>query len=206
MKLFLRDDEEKILEVRKTPLVLVGPAILVFVLIAAPLFLLVPLLSIKILGKVVIILSYLAAVLYGLSSYLRWRGTKLVITNQRVFDFERRSFFDQTVSEANYKDLREIYYRIQGPINTLFRLGTLTLETPSSHNLELSRILHPEKTAEIIMKRRETDQNQAGDNFSKIVDEFKRLTSVEKRALLFELKRQIQQDQSAFSKDDIYES
>jgi membrane protein YdbS with pleckstrin-like domain len=70
-----------------------------------------------------------------LRAVVLWRKNILVITNQRVIYFQQRGLFDQIAIEVGYEKIQDIRYSIQGIVQTMYKIGTITLQTAGSTNV-----------------------------------------------------------------------
>ena len=70
-----------------------------------------------------------------LRSVVLWRKNILLITNQRVIYYQQRGLFDQIATEVGYEKIQDIRYSIKGIVQTMYKIGTITLQTAGSTNV-----------------------------------------------------------------------
>jgi membrane protein YdbS with pleckstrin-like domain len=58
-----------------------------------------------------------------------WRRNKVIITNQHIVDVDQIGLFNQTVSTLRLEEIQDISASIKGPMQTLFRYGTIIVQT-----------------------------------------------------------------------------
>jgi len=165
-RLGLKDDESLLAVVRAAPVTLLLPGILIAALILAPFFFLVPLLRLELLGKIIIGLSWTLGLLFGLRGLIKWRMTILAVTERRVIVIRQSGFFDRHVTEIPFSRIQEVAYRVSGVGATLFRYGTLLIESAGSDEpLAMERIQHPARLQDLIteLQGREGERGGFGD-------------------------------------------
>jgi hypothetical protein len=101
------------------------------------------------------IILFFIVFLSGLIALIRksycWTRTVLVVTDKRVIDLEQKGFFDKVVTEATYKQIDEVTYRIKGFIPTIFRYGKVSLHLGgSAADIEFSAIQQPSRVHDLI--------------------------------------------------------
>lgn len=79
-------------------------------------------------GQIAVGAGYSLGVLLLIRLGIFWRGTKMVITNRRVFDIYQRSLFDRQTTQVRLKDIDEVEGEITGFWGTILRLGKLRIE------------------------------------------------------------------------------
>lgn len=150
-RLGLKDDESLLAVVRAAPVTLVLPGILIIALVLAPFFFLVPLLRLELLGKILIGLSEFLGLFFGARGLVKWRMTLLAATERRVIVVRQGGFFDRHVVEMPYSRIQEVAYRVSGMGATLFRYGTLLIESAGSDEpLAMERVPHPARIQDLI--------------------------------------------------------
>lgn len=124
----------------------------------------------------------------------------MVITSERVIDISRNSWFDEIISSASYKDIKDIFVRRRGILANIFNYGNLTVETKSEQVLlELERTAHPLRLQGIIVdageryrRQRNLSNRQAVyDSFIKIIPNLNIEEIEEIRHLLNETQKEI---------------
>lgn len=134
MSIILRENENKIKEVRQHGIFLI-PAIIVWVVCSAG--------AVYVNGKFFAVVAVLGALLVA-RRIIVWRRTVLTLTNERVICEVRHGLFSAMVIEILVADILEISYERQGIIAALFRYGDLILKTASDTTHVFERIPHPE--------------------------------------------------------------
>jgi len=150
-RLGLKDDESLLAVVRAAPVTLILPGILIAFLVLAPFFFLVPLLRLELLGKILIGLSEFLGLFFGARGFVKWRMTLLAATERRVIVVRQGGFFDRHVVEMPYSRIQEVAYRVSGMGATIFRYGTLLIESAGSDEpLAMERVPHPARIQDLI--------------------------------------------------------
>jgi len=165
-RLGLKDDESLLSVVRAAPITLLLPGILIAALLLAPFFFLVPLLRLELLGKILIGLSWSLGLFFGLRMTVKWRLTILAVTERRVIVVRQNGFFDRHVVELPFSRIQEVAYRVSGMGATLFRYGTLLIESAGSDEpLAMERVPHPARLQDLIteLQGREGEKGGFGD-------------------------------------------
>ncbi len=86
------------------------------------------------------------AAFYVLRLIFLYKHNKLLVTNQRVVDFERVSFFEQFVSEYNLSQIKEVEAVVRGVWPRVFRYGGLRLKLYQEvAPFEVYKVGHPLK-------------------------------------------------------------
>lgn len=153
-RLGLKDDESLLAAARAAPVTLALSALLIAVLLAAPLFFLVPLLRLQTLGYVIIGVSLFLGAFFGLRGWIKWRGSLLAVTERRLIIVRQNGFFERQVTEIPYAKVHEISYRVRGLFATMFRYGTLLIESAGSEApLEMRRVPRPAALQDLIAEQ-----------------------------------------------------
>lgn len=149
----LQAQEQIILATRQYLPSLAGRLLLSAGLVLLPCFLLVPLINWRpwgwwLLGGLVI----LALLVVG-RTWRRWRGTMLVITNQRVVDIDQRGVWERVVSEAPLERVSDVHFSQRGLAGTLLRYGTVEYTiTPGGTKIVSTPLRDPQKVGQIMMQ------------------------------------------------------
>lgn len=89
-----------------------------------------------------------------LRTIVLWRRNILVITNQRVMYFQQLGLFDHTATEVGYDKIQDIRYTIKGIVNTMYHIGTITLQTAGMTNvISADRLQHPMQVQRLIAEQ-----------------------------------------------------
>lgn len=146
----LKDTENVTCIVRRHPATLAPSLVLGAALIIMPFFFLFPLFRIGIIG----VLIFLAAVLIGVvlagRAVIIWDSDVLIVTSLRIVDVDQRGMFARFVTEIPVTAIRDAAWRRRGIADTLFGMGTLTIQGQSAEPLEVRRVGHPERLHELI--------------------------------------------------------
>jgi membrane protein YdbS with pleckstrin-like domain len=165
-RLGLKDDESLLAVVRAAPVTLVLPGILILALVLGPFFFMVPLLRLELLGKIILFLLEGLGLLLGARFLIKWRMTLLAVTERRVIVIRQNGFFDRHVTELPFSRIQEVAYRVSGMGATIFRYGTLLIESAGSDEpLAMERIPHPARIQDLIteLQGREGEKGGFGD-------------------------------------------
>lgn len=148
---FLKDDEQLVMIVRSNPIAFFWSFLISLIFLLIPFLVMVPLFKIGAAGMGVFWVSVLIGVILLLRVLVKAYFNSLVITDQRVVDWDQRGLFDRVISEADYDKIQDISYRIKGPISTLFRFGTLQIQTAGAVLvLELNYVRDPQKIQSLL--------------------------------------------------------
>lgn len=81
----------------------------------------------------------------------------LVVTNQRLIDYDQPSLLKREVSEIELANIQDVTYSISGFFQTLFNVGTVKVETSSrSSVVEITYIHHPAALQSLIVETKRT--------------------------------------------------
>lgn len=162
-RLGLKDDESLLAVARAAPVTLVPPGLLFGALILAPFFFLVPLLRLELLGKILIGLSEFLGVFFAARGLVKWRMSILAVTERRVIIVRQGGFFDRHVTELPFSRIQEVAYRVNGMGATIFRYGTLIVESAGSDKpLVMERVPHPARLQDLITELQGRDGERGG--------------------------------------------
>jgi hypothetical protein len=193
----LHSNEEVVNTVRAQRARMVFPSALCFLLLAAPLYLTSVLFSVRYVGMPLFYLSLASGLLYGARAWVRYRGTFLIITNQRVIDVDRRGFFDKIVSEVPYESLSDVSYRSRGVWETLTGAGTITFQMiGGKENIAFPRLGDPSAVHKQVMELRITHARgtpAVSDPVEDVMNSMQTLSPTERRALLATMKRTVKE-------------
>ena len=151
-KLFQLKPEEEILEVVHETIVPSLPKFLGLLLwLVVPFFLLFPLFALGPFGVIIFILLVASAVLAIIKAFLVWSRTVFVITDRRIIDIDQKGFFDREVTEASFRKIDEVSYRVKGVVATIFRYGSVRLHMRgSSADIEFLHVSRPARVHDLI--------------------------------------------------------
>lgn len=172
------------------------------VLIAAPFFFMVPLFAMGIPGAVTFVAIVMVGVAYAARAFHVWYWNAFVITNFRVVDIDQRGLFNRTVSEATYDKIQDVSYHVTGIIGTLFRLGTLVIQTAgTTTNLELPALHDPKDVHHLITATLQSFQSHLrggarSEKVAHLLEAASDLSDAEARAFLVALQEAVAQPPS----------
>jgi membrane protein YdbS with pleckstrin-like domain len=148
----LRNQEVIKETVRAHPIKIAVPIIFASLLIGLDFFMLFPLFRLGYFGVAIFGLMLVFAALVAVWSYVRWRSTLFIITNQRVIDVDRVGLFRWEVSDINYNNIADISYKIVGALETILKAGDVVVTTQSgSHTIQAIFVPDPGGVRETIM-------------------------------------------------------
>jgi|GEM_PF-936380 uncharacterized membrane protein YdbT with pleckstrin-like domain len=147
----LKDDEQVLHVVRNYWLVYLPPFLLGFLLIAAALFLMLPLFSLGLPGLVLFFTSVLVGIYYGVRTLVIWYWNVFIITTFRIVDVNQSGFFRRSVAEAAYDKVQDVTYGIDGLCRSLLNFGAVHLETAGGGAaLDLADVHDPKEVNHLI--------------------------------------------------------
>jgi len=210
----LHSDEEVKSVVRQYTASLILPFAIAAVLISGAFYLLVPLWGLRlwnwdlhVVGQAIFGAVLFVALIIALRAYVLWRGTMLVITNQRIIDVDRRGFFDRIVSEVPYESLSDVSYRSKGLIEMTAGIGTITFQLYSGNeNVSFHRLINPARLHKQILELRVAYLRGApvvNDPVEGMLNKVGKLSPTEQRALLAGLKRTVPRRAAKAPEQDI---
>lgn len=149
----LRDGEEVLAEVHRAPLSFLGTLVWTGLFLLGPFFLLFPLLRLGAVG----VMLFTGGITFGVLLLVRLlfllERNMLRITNQRLIDIDQHGFFRKTVSETPLDKVEDVSFSIGGVRQTVFRFGTVHIETAGSQaNVEVRNVAQPESVHAAIME------------------------------------------------------
>ncbi len=127
--------------------------ILAFIIILLPFFFLYPLFRMGGWGIFFFFLMLLVGVFYALRQSIIYFMNGLVITRDRIIDFDQKGLFNRVVSESSYGKIQDISFKIKGIWQTVFNYGDIEIQTAASQaNLEIKDVAEPQKIQDLIVK------------------------------------------------------
>lgn len=164
----VKEGEEVLALIRRTPLVVIGPTLLIVFLIVAPFFFLYPLLKFGAVGVLGVVVSILIGVFVGLRTLWVHQLNAFILTATRIVDVDQRGFFHRVVSETTFDKVQDVSYIIKGIAATLFRYGSVVVQTAgTAANLELNGVRRPQRVQELILKlQRDATSGKPEDQLS----------------------------------------
>lgn len=97
------------------------------------------------------ILWMLVTLSYILYRIFLWYLDSFIITSHRVIDIDQTGLFHRQVSETPIDRIQDITYRIAGPMQTLFNVGTVMVQTGgATDTIEMSYVSQPQHMQEYL--------------------------------------------------------
>lgn len=147
----IQSGEEIVAIVKRHPVALVGPMSLYGLLLILDFFFMPWLLRQSVWGGIVFGALLVVCAVGLWRSFFIWSLNAFVLTNERLLDFDQRGFFYRVVSATSYNKIQDVSYSTKGIWQSLFRIGTIHVQTAGSQaNLELYSVAQPEKAVEQI--------------------------------------------------------
>lgn len=193
----MKEGESVLRIVRHYWLTYVPRGLLAFLLVAAPFFFLIPLVSLRFWGLMAFAVSVFVGMLFGARMLFEWYWNAFVITTRRVIDIDQKGFFSRTVSEAPYERVQDVSFTIHGVVSTLLRFGTIVIQTAGTHvNLELTRVRNPKDVHHLITEtasalQAESNGGIRSQKVAHLLDTAADLSDSEARAFLVALQEAV---------------
>ncbi|MEA3248863.1 MAG: PH domain-containing protein [Patescibacteria group bacterium] len=193
----MKDGESILRIVRHFGLTYLPKGLLAFVLVAAPFFFLIPLVSLHTWGLLAFAISVFVGLIFGARLFMEWYWNAFVITTRRVIDIDQKGFFHRTVSEAPYEKVQDVSFSISGMAGTVLRYGTIVLQTAGAQiNLELTRVRNPKEVHHLITETASALQSESNggvrsQKVAHLLDTAADLTDSEARAFLVALQEAV---------------
>jgi len=157
----LNTDEEVKDFVRPFGLVYFWWWLLVFVLIFGDLFYMFYLLDFGVLGAIIFWAVLILGIFALIKTLIVWRLTAVVITTERVVDFDQHSLFVRQISETLFTNIQDITMEQNGFWATVLKFGTIKIQTAGATNvLELQHIRNPRQVQELLVDLNSTSKHQ----------------------------------------------
>ncbi|MDO8463482.1 MAG: PH domain-containing protein [bacterium] len=161
-RLALRDGEVVRATIRRSKLVPAPTALIGGSLIVLAFFLIVPLLSSRPFGLIGFVLLLATGVVLFIRAWWFWYRTVLMVTDLRVIDLDQVGVFHRVIAEARFDRIDDLALEIKGIIATIFRLGTIQIQTAGASALiELRNLPHPEHVHEMLSALQHDAQHRA---------------------------------------------
>lgn len=174
----LKDAENVTSIVRRHPATLVPSMMLGGLLIILPFFFLFPLFRIGLVGVLVFLCSVIFGVVIAARSVIIWDADVLIVTTTRIVDVDQRGVFSRFVTEIPMTAIRDVSWRRRGMADTVFRMGTLTVQGQSAEPLEVKRVGHPERLHELISDARHSTSPKRTDLAPEVRDRMKKIMTM----------------------------
>lgn len=149
----VREDEEVRQIIRANPVRYWLPIVFAFIFIVGPFFFLYPLMKFQVWGLIGFCAALLIGIILSFRTWFLWYRNMLIITNQRLIDIDQKKMFHRIVSEVYYNNIQDVSFAIKGILPTLFRFGTLVVQTAANNEtIEFDGIRRPERLQAVIVK------------------------------------------------------
>lgn len=128
-------------------------------------------------GQVFYVLVWFLGVYIILYGTLFSRSNYLVVTSDRIFDIQRDSLFNETISTLHFIDLSDIVITQKGIFSLMFNYGVLTLHPKEGEfSFEIERVPEPARVQNLLIERRE--HARLGRSLQEKNEVFKRLVKL----------------------------
>lgn len=146
----LKDGEKMKTIVRRHPVTFVPGLGAALLLIVLPFFFLFPLFSWGAIGFAVFILAVVGGIIWAIRTLLLWDADVLIVSTLRLVDVDQKGIFSRFVTEVPFASIQDASWQRHGMIDTLFRVGTLSIQTGATTTMTVRRVAHPELLHELI--------------------------------------------------------
>ncbi|MFA6587829.1 MAG: PH domain-containing protein [Patescibacteria group bacterium] len=163
----VKEEEEVLAVIKRSPIVSFFPTLISVILIIAPFFFLYLLLRWGWVGSLIFGLLFIIGL--GLAFRTLWLHhlNAFIITKDRVIDVDQKGLFHKVVSEAAFNKIQDISYSVKGVFATIFQFGTIIIQTAGSNvNLELNGVRSPVKVQDLLVKLQNQATKQTEDKLS----------------------------------------
>ncbi len=148
----LQDGERLILVVHPTLLIQAWRIAAVAVLFFAPIFFLYPLFGWPFYGLLIFWLLLSWSIIWGLKIFIKWRGTVLLVTSQRLILSKKKKLFDRLVSSLTFDQISDISLRQKGLWSSLGGYSTLSyVSIPTQKRLHFAGVRRAEAVVQVIL-------------------------------------------------------
>lgn len=93
----------------------------------------------------------LAALAFGYR-FLGWYFSVYIITDERLVQIRQKGFFNRSVQDISHSRVQSVQYEVKGVQATLFKFGTIAVQTYAGPVLTLTFIHRPEEVQEHLNK------------------------------------------------------
>jgi len=163
----LRDGEELLTVVRRSPVAHLLGWIIGTLLIIAGFFFLYPLIHQGVWGRIVFAFLLIVGVIVLVRTIILHRMNVFVLTSERVIDIDQQGMFSRVVSECLYQNIQEMSFSVTGVLGTLAHVGTLMVHTAGDRaDLHISGIKDPQRVQELISKVQKHAATQGSKDMS----------------------------------------
>lgn len=151
MKFTLQPDETLELDLSTAYVIWLPKFITSAILILLPFLFLFPLFYEGVVGIAVFSIVLAFGLWCGSRTWIRYRGTRLIVTSLRVIAFKQAGFFESLTREIPIDAIESVSARTKGFFSTVFRYGKLRIETRGqSKGLVFGPLFRPSQVQEFI--------------------------------------------------------
>lgn len=154
--------------IRRYPLSFFREIFIIVLMILAPFFFLYLLFHQGWWGIALFFLVLFIGLLLGFRLLVIYYLNGVMITNQRLIDFDQKGFFSRTISETSLDKIQDITIEVKGPWQTIFSYGSIVIQTAATTtNLELKGVKGPNQVQDLITKaQKQFSSKETVDNLS----------------------------------------
>lgn len=84
--------------------------------------------------------------------WIGWFFSVYIITSERFVQISQKGFFNRSVQDITHNRIQSINYEIKGLQPTLFKFGTISVQTYAGPVITMTHIHHPEEVQEHLNK------------------------------------------------------
>lgn len=145
----LKSDESQVDLLREHWLIYWWQYLIALILILLPFFFLYVLFSYQAWGILVFTISIILGILVGFRAIYIYSLNAVLITNQRIINFNRKGLFNLKVQETAFDNIIDISYNKKGIFATILKYGDIDILTDNENQkFCLNRIKNPDKIRE----------------------------------------------------------
>lgn len=152
-ELILNEGESVVKIFRQSKFVLSFNLLIPILFILAPFFLLFLLFSYGKWGVYVFAFTLTLGLLLLIRQFVVWKFKTLIVTTDRIIDIDQKGLFKRTVSNILLSKIDDVFYKINGPIQVLAKIGNLYITMAENKGgLELKNISRPQRAQQLILQ------------------------------------------------------
>jgi len=190
-RLGLKDNENLLTVVRRAPVTLVPGIFCILALLLTPFFFLVILLKWQTLGYIIMGTLIGLGIFFGVRLFLKWWLSVFAISERRLIVVDQSGYFDRHVTELPFTKVHDVAYRIKGVLPTVFRYGTVIIESAGSEEpLEVEKVRRPAVLQSLLVELQERSVKGRGD-FGEMLHGVSDLETRELKLLQTEIQRSL---------------
>ncbi|MBU0707154.1 PH domain-containing protein [Patescibacteria group bacterium] len=148
----LKEGEEAVRVVRRHYMTYAFQIFVSVIIVLIPFFFMWPLFRLGAWGVFGFVLIILVGIFYFWRQTIIYYMNGLVITKNRIIDFDQRGLFERVVSETTYDKIQDVSFSIKGFLPTILNFGDLGIQTAGTQaNLEIKSIDNPKEIQDVIV-------------------------------------------------------